>query len=329
MHLEKNIKIDAVITWVDGSDIYWQKKINNYSPTKINFSKKKNLKRYNSIGEIDIALKSIIKFADFVENIYLVTDNQIPEKFENLKTLAKQKNINLEIIDHTVIFRDYPEHLPTFNSRSIETVIHNIPNLSENFIIFNDDTFLMRKTNPSDFFIGHKPIIRGKKEKFREDRTLRNIYHRLSKKQSEIERNNHSSFKNCQENSAKLAFGKKSKYYIRRSHTPMPIKKSTLIDFFKSNNVLETNISHKFRHKEQFIISSLSEHLEYKKSKENHTSNTKLTYFRSYKIPLLVKLKLYWFNLNKNKIFMTLQSLEMADKNTLKYITNWIDKKLT
>ena len=32
----KNIQVDAVITWVDGNDKNWQKKINTYSNSKIN-----------------------------------------------------------------------------------------------------------------------------------------------------------------------------------------------------------------------------------------------------------------------------------------------------
>ncbi|MDX1719734.1 MAG: Stealth CR1 domain-containing protein, partial [Salegentibacter mishustinae] len=84
----ENIQVDAVITWVDGNDKNWQKKINTYSDSKINFSSENHLKRYNSIGEIDIAIKSIIKFAPFIKNIFLVTDNQSPESFDSLKSLA-------------------------------------------------------------------------------------------------------------------------------------------------------------------------------------------------------------------------------------------------
>ena len=103
--------IDAVITWVDGSDKKWQEKLNKYAKVKIDFNKKKESVRYNSIGEIDIAIKSIIKFAPFIRTIFLVTDSQKPESFNSLKSLAESKNINLELIDHTVIFKDFEDHL--------------------------------------------------------------------------------------------------------------------------------------------------------------------------------------------------------------------------
>ena len=36
---ELELKIDAVITWVDGNDLNWQKKINKYLKVKKDFSK--------------------------------------------------------------------------------------------------------------------------------------------------------------------------------------------------------------------------------------------------------------------------------------------------
>ena len=129
--------IDAVITWVDGNDSNWQKKINNYTEVKINWSDKKDTIRYNSIDEIEIAIKSIIKYASFVRNIYLVTDNQIPKGFDELVVLSSNAGINLSVIDHTQIFRDYENYLPCFNSCSIGSMLFRIPNLAENFIVFN------------------------------------------------------------------------------------------------------------------------------------------------------------------------------------------------
>ena len=89
---ELELKIDAVITWVDGNDLNWQKKINKYLKVKKDFSKKKNLVRYNSIGEIDITIKSILKFAPFIKKIFLVTDNQKPQSFQEIKDIEVSVN---------------------------------------------------------------------------------------------------------------------------------------------------------------------------------------------------------------------------------------------
>lgn len=321
-----SIKVDAVITWVNGNDPKWQEKINQFSKVKINFKNKKNSVRYNSIGEIDIAIKSIIKYASFVENIFLVTDDQKPESFESLKLLANSQGINLVIIDHKIIFRDYLDYLPCFNSCSIGSMLFKIPNLSEYFIIFNDDTFLMRETRINDFFINKEPIIRGKWEKFHENRTLRNYYHKALSFIGKPIKKKAISFKKFQQTSAKLAGTKK---YIRRFHTPVCVRKSTLERFFEENDLLENNVKHRFRNQNQFIVSSLSEHLEVKNKTYHFKRNTQLTYFRSYKKPFFVKQKLSRFLKNKNKLFMTFQSLELADDQTLTFILNWIDKRIS
>lgn len=325
IELKPNIQVDAVITWVDGNDKNWQEKIAAYSNAKINFSSKEHLKRYNSIGEIDIAIRSIIKFAPFIKNIYLVTDNQTPESFNNLKTLAESKSVNLKLIDHKVIFRGYEECLPCFNSCSIGSMLFRIPGLSEHFIIFNDDTFIMRETSVDDFFIAGQPIIRGKWKKFNEDRTLRNLYHSVLSYLGKPVNKSGTGFKKLQQNSAKLAQTNK---YIRRFHTPVCVRKSTLEDFFEKNNILKDNIKYRFRNENQFIISSLSEHLEIKKNTYHYRNNSQLTYFRSYKKVWLTNLKLYVFKQNKNKLFITFQSLDMANDKTLKNIFNWISERL-
>lgn len=320
------MEIDAVITWVNGNDVKWQKKINLYLEKKIDFNIKKKSLRYNSIGELDIAIKSIIKYAGFVRTIFLVTDDQIPESFKSLQELARLNNINLEIIDHKIIFKGYENNLPCFNSCSIGSMLFRIPKLAEHFIVFNDDTFLMRNTTPNDFFIDNYPIIRGSWKKFDENRTLRKLFHRLLSWLGKSKQKNQVGFKNFQQNSAKLA---KAKKYVRRFHTPVSIRKSTLENFFKDNNLLEKNTVYRFRNKKQFIISSLSEHLEIMNNSYHYKSNTQLTYFRSYKSHNIVKLKLYLFEINRKKLFMTFQSLELAKTKTIQDIFNWISKRIS
>jgi|25_taG_2_1085351.scaffolds.fasta_scaffold01348_3 hypothetical protein len=321
----ENIQVDAVITWVNGNDKNWQEKINTYSEFKINFSSKNHLKRYNSIGEIDIAIKSIIKFAPFIKNIFVVADNQSPESFTSLKSLARKKGVNLELVDHKVIFRGFEEYLPVFNSCSIETMLFRIPNLSEHFIILNDDFFIMKEVSVDDFFINGKPIIRGEWQLFNENKTLRKSYRKvltflnISKKKDKI------SFKKLQQNSAKLALMEK---YVRRFHTPVSVRKSTLTNFFKEDTLLRKNIQHRFKSQDQYLISSLSEHLEIKNNTYYYQKDSQLTYFRSYKNLWLTKLKLKWYKKDQRKLFVTFQSLDMANDKILDYILNWIEKQL-
>ena len=320
------MQVDAVITWVDGNDTNWQDKLNIHSETKIDFNKKKESVRYNSIGEINIAIKSIIKHASFVKNIFLITDNQVPDLFEELKSLALKNDINLEILDHQVVFKGYEQFLPSFNSCSIGCMLFRIPNLSNHFIIFNDDVFLMRKTCITDFFINDSPIVRGKWENYYENKLVRKNYHKILSILGINKRIKTLGFKKFQQNSARLAGTKK---YLRRFHTPVSVRKNTLQNFFYNNNeILEQNIKHKFRNENQFIVSSLSEHLEIKNNSFFYKKDTQLTHFRSYKKHYIVKLKLFLFSINKNKLFMTFQSLEMADEKTQKLILNWVNKRI-
>ena len=324
MKNSKNIKIDAVITWVDSADKNWQLKINKYLDKKIDWEDKKASTRYNSLNEIEIAILSIIKYASFIKNIYLVTDNQEPENFKKLQSFAFKKNVNLELVDHQVIFKRFDNYLPTFNSCSIITMLYQIPNLSEHFVIFNDDTFLMRETNEEYFFKNGQPVIRGVWESFYEDKIFRKLYIKVKsifKKQDKQK----TGYKLAQQNSAKLLGLKK---YIRRDHTPVSIRKSTIEEYFNQNpNFLDNNIKHRFRNNSQFIISSLSNHLEVKKETYILKTDFQLSYFQSYHF-LITKFKLKMFENIKTKKFVCFQSLELAPKKTLNLILNWIDKKL-
>jgi len=323
--LKNNLPFDAVVYWVDGSDELWQKKFNQFSPVKLDFNDEEFAIRYGSVNEIDIAIRSIIKFAPFLRNLFLVSDNQIPGNFDELKALAKKRSINLKIVDHKEIFRGFERYLPTFNSTSIETLLYRIPGLSEHFIVFNDDTFLINEIKRSDFFDGEKIVLRGKWEQFYEERKLRNYYYELRYKLFKKEIKPFGYKKNLQ-NAAKL-IGFKNKYFYR-AHVPFALKKSTLEAFFTSHSdKLEENIRHRFRSENQFIISSLMEHIEIKKKNFVKLSSAQLLYFGSYK-PLIARLKLKMNEKNKDIIFMCCQNLIEAEKGIQSYFIDWLYKRI-
>ncbi len=320
------MKIDAVITWVDGNDPIWQEKINTYTLNKIDFSNKNEMIRFNSIDEIEIAIESIIKNAPFVQRIYLVTDDQKPTNFKSLQDLAKMHNKELNLVDHKVIFRGFEECIPTFNSISISTMLYRIPDLAEHFILFNDDTFLMREAKVSDFFIAGKPVIRGQWDRFYEDKKMRTLYYKIRDHLGKKKDVSFPGYKKAQQKSAKLLGLKK---YIKRGHTPVSLRKSTIAEFYeKDSELLRNNVKHRFRHESQFIISALANHLEVLKGDFILTKDLKLTYFQSYKSLSVVKTKLKNFVVNKSKIFMCFQNLEVAEGEILDYILLNVKKQL-
>jgi hypothetical protein len=323
--IDNEFVIDAVITWVDGSDEKWQKKINQYANRKIDWGNKRDTLRYNSIDEIDIAIKSVLKNAPFIRTIFLVTDAQKPKSFDKLKEIANSHQINLELVDHTVIFRDFEDCLPSFNSCSIITMLYRIPSLSEHFLIFNDDTFLMKPTTINDYFIDGYPVIRGKWSKYYEDQHLRTLYYKTLSLIGIKKDLSFPGYKKAQQKSAKLLGLKK---YLRRDHTPVSLRKSTLENYFNEREILHNNVKFRFRNESQFIISSLSTHLEIINNTYKIKNNFQLSYFQSYKSFSLIRFKLFLYDISKSKLFMCFQNLELADGKTLDYILCWIDKRL-
>ena len=138
-------KIDFVIPFVDGADPAWYAK-------KLQYSGKlpgdENVNRYRDWGTLKYWFRGVEKYAPWVNKVYFISDNQIPEWMNT--ECAK-----LQIVDH----KDYipSEYLPTFSSHPIELNMHRINGLSEKFVYFNDDLFLTKPVDETIFFRNGKP----------------------------------------------------------------------------------------------------------------------------------------------------------------------------
>ncbi|CAM1333276.1 Stealth CR1 domain-containing protein [Tenacibaculum aestuariivivum] len=310
------MQIDAVITWVDGDDELHQQKILPFLEDKKIVTNKGFRTRFDQVEEIKYTVNSIIKYAPFIRNIYIVTDNQTPKFIKNKK---KGDYENVFIINHEAIFKEDANFLPVFNCRPIETKLYRIPNLSEHFIYFNDDMFLVREVKIADFFIDGKPVIRGKWLSFNENI----LYKRLFNSNKKKKRAGH---KKAQEKSAKLVGFKK---YYKFHHVPYALRKSTFLNFFKENKAVEIlNIKHKFRNPNQYTPQGLANHIEIKNKTAVLKSDYQLIYFQNYKKPFFwLKFKLNTFTKRKNKLFLNMQSLDQCPKEKLDYVLSWLDNK--
>ena len=139
--------IDVVYTWVDGDDPVWQQRKNDalgitdtaqLNDTAVNAS------RFISRNELLYSLRSIELYANWVRNIYIVTDHQVPDWLDTA-------NPRIKIVSHEDIFTD-PDVLPVFNSHAIESQLHHIDGLSNKFLDLNDDVFFGGIVQPGDFF---------------------------------------------------------------------------------------------------------------------------------------------------------------------------------
>ena len=252
--------IDAVITWVDGNDPAHRAKFEAYLASDAPHLKSVEPTRYKDNGEIYVCLASIVKFAPFIRKVVIVTDGQTPPRLDEFKRAFGLAPDFIEVVDHRDIFDGHADCLPTFNSISIETMLHRAPGLAENFLYFNDDFFLFSPTTEETFFRGGVPVIRGSWRWFytrRIDRLVGELKNRL-KGSWKVGRPD---FRTSQQVSAKLT-GRIWRYF-RVDHHPHPIRVSTLKTYLaERGDLLSRQIRHRFRHREQFSMVSLANHLE-------------------------------------------------------------------
>ena len=138
--------IDFVLTWVDDKDPLWLEKKCQYTDSS-QIEGNTNV-RYRDWDTLRYWFRGVEKFAPWVHRIYFVTDNQVPE-WLNLD------HPKLKWVNHEDFIPE--EYLPTFNSHTIEWNLHRIEDLSEQFVYFNDDVFLIRDVSPEDFFVDGLP----------------------------------------------------------------------------------------------------------------------------------------------------------------------------
>ena len=163
---ENNMIVDAVITWVDGTDPAFREKYDRYAEAGRVAAAKSKIQadtyfspvRYVDNQELRYCLRSIAKYAPWIRKIWLVTDSQVPcfldpDVFEDAQ---------IELISHQQIFAGRENALPTFAPAAIESMLWRIPGLARRFLFFNDDCFLLNHVVPEDFY-NPGPVLRGKR----------------------------------------------------------------------------------------------------------------------------------------------------------------------
>ena len=145
--------IDLVYMWVDSNDPNWQAKRTQYAQEQTsNIAENTSTARWRNNDELRYSLRSVEIYAPWIHHIFIITDNQCPAWLDT-------NNPKVTIVDHREILPS--EALPTFNSMAIESALHKIANLSEYFILANDDLIFTRKVSPTDFFDSEgRPIVR-------------------------------------------------------------------------------------------------------------------------------------------------------------------------
>jgi len=134
------MKVDFVLLWVDGNDPEWQKEFNKWSKKE---EGDKSVKRYRDWNNLKYLFRAFEFFTPWVRKIHFVTWGHLP----------KWLNINhpkINIVNHQDILDK--SKLPVFSSHPLEINLHKIKNLSERFVYFNDDTFILKPLSKERFF---------------------------------------------------------------------------------------------------------------------------------------------------------------------------------
>lgn len=137
--------IDFVVTWVDDTDPVWLAKRAEYKGDSVDGN---TVARYRDWDTLKYWFRGVEKFAPWVRYVYFVTDNQKPE-WLNLE------HPKLKWVKHTDFIPN--DLLPVFSSHAIEWNLHRIEGLSDNFVYFNDDVFIINRTTQEDFFVDNQP----------------------------------------------------------------------------------------------------------------------------------------------------------------------------
>lgn len=137
--------IDMIYCWCDGNDPDFKKRKNYYlaKETGKHDSDSVGDHRFADNEELRYSLRSLEKYAPWINHVYIVTDRQKPKW---LNTSYEK----VTVIDHSQIMPS--DIIPCFSASVLERYIVNIPGLSEHFLYGNDDMFFGRPVEPEYFF---------------------------------------------------------------------------------------------------------------------------------------------------------------------------------
>ena len=311
---ENSTPIDIVIAWVDGSDPELHKKRLKYlDSNEKDLIPGANPTRFHSLNEISYCVLSILKFAPFVRKIFIVTDKQNPNIDSVVRQYFPERVYDIQIVDHSEIFEGFEDYLPTFNSICISNMLWRIKGLSNQFVYFNDDVFLVKHLKPSVWFQNNRPVLRGKwmfppYERLIRD-GLKSFFQStiLGKQTKRV-----SSFQVNQWNAA-LLHGFKFRYFLS-GHTPLALDKKRLKDYFTLHpEILKENLKYRFRKYSQFNTVALANHLEYINGNGNLVSSQAIYAQPNNRKGNYLDRK-FKQSESEDILFLCIQSLELASK---------------
>ena len=161
-------KIDFIYNWVNGTENAFKDIRHQYelvSPLNDAAGKwisQHSINRYRDWGELRYSLRSVDLYANGFINKIQILVNSVGYNSSSTATIPQRPtwlrdddptNDDIQILSQEMFFHGQEKRcLPTFNSLSIESQIHNTPSSTDQFIALSDDMFLGMPHAPSDFY---------------------------------------------------------------------------------------------------------------------------------------------------------------------------------
>ena len=252
--------IDAVVTWVDGTDPAHRAKLGRFLGALGRVPEIASAGRYRETGEFAYCIASLLRFAPWLRRIWIVADAQEPAFMPALR--ASPWRGKVEIVDHTVLFAGYERNLPTFNNRSLLSALWRIPGLSARYLYLNDDFALLRPVAPEDFFRDGKVVLRGQWCLQRWCPAAARLCSAVLARAGWTPRRSEPrpGYHQAQALAARMA-GYRWRYF-RVPHAPHPQLRASAAEYFRNHpDHFEANIRHRLRSPAQFLADALGNHL--------------------------------------------------------------------
>lgn len=239
--------MDFVVTWVDDRDPEWLEQYYKYkgveNPVEQNA-------RFRSWDNFHYWFRGIEQFAPWVNKVHLVTWGHVPKWLNT-------SHPKLNVVKHSDFIPT--QYLPTFNTRTIELNSHLIENLAEEYVVFNDDVFIIDSVSEEMFFVDGKPCDMAIVKPFYISEYARTMFNDLVvinrnfdlKKQVKKNKAKWFNYKYGKGNISNLLFYilyRSGHFSFKNYHIALPSKKSTLEALWKKEfEVMNHSCSFTFR----------------------------------------------------------------------------------
>lgn len=153
-----NEPIDIVVTYLNSKDKKWNEDFNYYKNLELGLDIQKESNK-QAFGDERIRDWEFLKYwfrgvennCSWVRKVFFIVQNEnhVPEWLD-------LDNPKLRVVYHDEYIPE--ELLPTFNTMTIELYINRIKDLSNNYVICNDDFFFLNEIKEERFFRENKAV---------------------------------------------------------------------------------------------------------------------------------------------------------------------------